>query len=529
MFSRRRLGTVAALGAAAVAAPSVARAQTAHKWKMQSLWQAGSVNQKVFEDFAKRVKEASGGRIEIEPLPVGTDRRLHARRSTRCTNGVLDWPSQRRRLTSPARSRPWRCSATSTAASRTPTRCRCGSSTAAGSNWRATSTSASTSIMSGRSGGASSRCRRRSRCARSPISRASRCGCRKGLGAEIWRRAGVGVVTLPGQRGLHGARARRDRGDRLGHARHEQRPRLPQDREVPAVSRIPLDAVRGGGDQHGEVERALARTSRRSSRSRCAISRATWCSASPWRTSRWRAGAKAAGVELDRHGLRKSAASSASSSQQAWADWAKKSPAAKKVYDSQMAFLKKIGLLLTCEHAARRPGRGGPLTAPRRFEPAVTLIALAAHARLGVPGRRRAHRLRSADALRLQQPTIWVHDLVIVLSALRLHLRRRLLAAARRAHPHRVPSTTACRRVAARLRPAQCLAIIVFWRSFGWRCMPPGPVAIELGETSGRAWDVPIPAFLKTALAARRRADDPAGDRQSETHLAAGPPMSVHT
>ena len=50
MFGRRRLGKVAAIGAAAVAAPSVARAQTVHKWKMQSMWQAGSVNQKIFED-----------------------------------------------------------------------------------------------------------------------------------------------------------------------------------------------------------------------------------------------------------------------------------------------------------------------------------------------------------------------------------------------------------------------------------------------------------------------------------------------
>jgi TRAP-type mannitol/chloroaromatic compound transport system substrate-binding protein len=55
-------------------------------------------------------------------------------------------------------------------------------------------------------------------------------------------------------------------------------------------------------------------------------------------------GAKAAGVEpidigpAERRKFR-------DLSQQAWADWAKKSPAAQKVYDSQMAYLKKIGLL----------------------------------------------------------------------------------------------------------------------------------------------------------------------------------------
>ena len=55
-------------------------------------------------------------------------------------------------------------------------------------------------------------------------------------------------------------------------------------------------------------------------------------------------GAKAAGIELvdvgadERRKFREL-------SQLAWADWAKKSPAAQKVYDSQVAFLKKLGLL----------------------------------------------------------------------------------------------------------------------------------------------------------------------------------------
>ena len=73
MTTRREFHKTAGLAAiAAVAAPAVARAQAAHKWKMQSLWQAGSVNQKIFEDWAKKVKEITGGRIEIEPLAVGS-------------------------------------------------------------------------------------------------------------------------------------------------------------------------------------------------------------------------------------------------------------------------------------------------------------------------------------------------------------------------------------------------------------------------------------------------------------------------
>jgi TRAP-type mannitol/chloroaromatic compound transport system substrate-binding protein len=43
-----------------------------YRWKMQSLWQAGSINQTVFEDFCDRITEITGGRLVIEPLPVGS-------------------------------------------------------------------------------------------------------------------------------------------------------------------------------------------------------------------------------------------------------------------------------------------------------------------------------------------------------------------------------------------------------------------------------------------------------------------------
>jgi TRAP-type mannitol/chloroaromatic compound transport system substrate-binding protein len=73
MTTRRDFHKVAtAAGLATIAMPAVLRAQAPSKWKMQSMWQAGSVNQKVFEDWTKKVKEMSGGRIEIEPLAVGT-------------------------------------------------------------------------------------------------------------------------------------------------------------------------------------------------------------------------------------------------------------------------------------------------------------------------------------------------------------------------------------------------------------------------------------------------------------------------
>jgi TRAP-type mannitol/chloroaromatic compound transport system substrate-binding protein len=41
-------------------------------WKAQSLWQAGTLPHRIFEEFAQRVTERSAGRLTIEALPVGT-------------------------------------------------------------------------------------------------------------------------------------------------------------------------------------------------------------------------------------------------------------------------------------------------------------------------------------------------------------------------------------------------------------------------------------------------------------------------
>ncbi len=61
------VGGLAAIAMAFAGWADGARAET---WKIQSLWQAGSVNQKVFERFADNVTKASGGRLIIEPLSV---------------------------------------------------------------------------------------------------------------------------------------------------------------------------------------------------------------------------------------------------------------------------------------------------------------------------------------------------------------------------------------------------------------------------------------------------------------------------
>lgn len=98
-------------------------------------------------------------------------------------------------------------------------------------------------------------------------------------------------------------------------------------------------------------------------------------------------------------------------------------------------------------------------------------------------------------------PTIWVHDLTIALTALafifggayslqkREHIRISSIY-------DRIPP--AWQRACDLLNAA---AIIVFMAGFGWAAWRQAMTAIEVGETSGRAWDVPIPMVLKTALA----------------------------
>ena len=60
-----------ALALAAAGACQRASAQD-HRWTMQSLWQAGSINHRVFEEFCTDVGKLTGGRLVINPLPVGT-------------------------------------------------------------------------------------------------------------------------------------------------------------------------------------------------------------------------------------------------------------------------------------------------------------------------------------------------------------------------------------------------------------------------------------------------------------------------
>lgn len=98
-------------------------------------------------------------------------------------------------------------------------------------------------------------------------------------------------------------------------------------------------------------------------------------------------------------------------------------------------------------------------------------------------------------------PTIWVHDLVIVFSAV-CFVFGGALASQQRAH---IQVASFSDRLAApprRKLGLLCeLLTVAYFAMFLYAALRQAIPALELMETSGRAWDVPIPAFLKTVLA----------------------------
>ncbi|MCS7269139.1 MAG: TRAP transporter substrate-binding protein [Geminicoccaceae bacterium] len=69
-MATRRSFVLATVVLGALACSGSARAAAEYRWKFQSFWQPNTVNQQAFERFAARVNERSRGRIEIEALPV---------------------------------------------------------------------------------------------------------------------------------------------------------------------------------------------------------------------------------------------------------------------------------------------------------------------------------------------------------------------------------------------------------------------------------------------------------------------------
>lgn len=72
MFINRYIVSSVAGAATLALAATSASAEPEHHWRMQSLWEGGTINQQVFERFAERVEEMTDGRVVIETLPVGS-------------------------------------------------------------------------------------------------------------------------------------------------------------------------------------------------------------------------------------------------------------------------------------------------------------------------------------------------------------------------------------------------------------------------------------------------------------------------
>jgi TRAP-type mannitol/chloroaromatic compound transport system substrate-binding protein len=345
MISRRGFGKVAAAGGLAAAAggigPAIAAAQPVHKWKMQSLWQAGSVNQKVFEDWTKRLKEASGGRVDVEPLAVGTivgyGETLDA-----LSSGVLDahhsggpyFSGKEPALAligdlnggfeSPYQMQMWFEYGGGLELAREIYR-RFNVYYVGPVWWGLESVPAKRPLRS------------------LADFKGVKMRVPEGLGAEIWRRAGVGVVTLPGsevytalERGVIEATDWGTLGMNhdLGYHRIARYPLHPGFHSMPAAE-VAVTMTRWNAlspDLKVLLEMSV-RDFARDMIERIALEDLKVVEQ-----------ARAQGVELvswppeERRKFRLLA-------QSAWAAWAKKSPTAQNVYESQVAFLRRLRLL----------------------------------------------------------------------------------------------------------------------------------------------------------------------------------------
>lgn len=63
--------SVATAGLAAAGAPAIVRAQQPIRWRCQSMWSSAELTYKAFVDFCDRVKANTGGRLVIEPFAAG--------------------------------------------------------------------------------------------------------------------------------------------------------------------------------------------------------------------------------------------------------------------------------------------------------------------------------------------------------------------------------------------------------------------------------------------------------------------------
>jgi TRAP-type C4-dicarboxylate transport system permease small subunit len=101
----------------------------------------------------------------------------------------------------------------------------------------------------------------------------------------------------------------------------------------------------------------------------------------------------------------------------------------------------------------------------------------------------------------LNAPTIWVHDVVTVLSAVGFVFGG-AVASQRRNHIQMASYADRLPAAVRRHLDVVCHGLAALYLAmFLYGALQFALPSVRLLETSGRAWDVPIPAFLKTTLA----------------------------
>lgn len=333
------LGAATSIALAVTAGAAAAEAK--YKWKMQSLWQGGSVNQKIFEDYCKRVGQLTAGRLEITPMPVGAVV-AYTETLDAIQNGILESHQSGGPYFS-GKEPALALTGDLTGGFETPYQYQMwfeygGGLELAREIYAKFNIHYVGPVLWGVE----------SVPAKKPIRtiadfKGVKMRAPEGLSAEVWRRIGVGVVTLPGsevytalERGVIEATDWGTLGmnQDLGYHKIASYPLYPGFHSMPASEvAVNMDKWKELPDDVKAIVETATRDFNRDMIQRIAVE-----------DSKAAVAAKAAGVELvnwspeERKKFRGVA-------QQAWNDWAKKSPMAQKVLDSQVAFMKQLGLL----------------------------------------------------------------------------------------------------------------------------------------------------------------------------------------
>jgi TRAP-type mannitol/chloroaromatic compound transport system substrate-binding protein len=308
---------------------------------MQSLWQGGSVNPKIFEDYCKRVNQLTAGRLEITPLPVGAVV-AYTETLDAIQAGVLEAHQSGGPYFS-GKEPALALTGDLTGGFETPYQFQMwfeygGGLQLAREIYAKFNIYYVGPVLWGMESIPAKKAIRNVADFKGVKMRAP-----EGLSAEVWRRIGVGVVTLPGsevytalERGVIDATDWGTLGmnQDLGYHKIAGYPLYPGFHSMPASEvAVNMDKWKELPDDIKAIVESATRDFNRDMIQRIALE-----------DSKAAAEAKAAKVELvdwtpeERKKFRGVA-------QQAWNDWAKKSPMAKKVLDSQVAFMKQLGLL----------------------------------------------------------------------------------------------------------------------------------------------------------------------------------------